>query len=44
MKTVKQEKIRCREYKDGGKAVEPHVVVGWKKIFVGPQTVLRWPD
>ncbi len=29
---------------DGGKAVEPHVVVGQKKVFVGPQTVLRWPD
>jgi hypothetical protein len=29
---------------DGGKAVEPHVVVGRKKIFIGPQTVLRWPE
>jgi hypothetical protein len=29
---------------DGGKAVEPHVVVGRKKIFIQPQTVLRWPE
>jgi len=29
---------------DGGTAVEPHVVVGRRKIFVGPQTVLRWPE
>jgi hypothetical protein len=29
---------------DGGKTVKPHVVVGRKKIFIGPQTVLRWPE
>ena len=29
---------------DGGKVVEPHVAVGSKKIFIGLQTVLRWPE
>jgi hypothetical protein len=29
---------------DGGKVVEPHVKVGQRRIFIGPQTVLRWPD
>jgi hypothetical protein len=29
---------------DGGEAVEPHVAVGRKKIFIGLQTVLRWPE
>lgn len=29
---------------DGGKAVEPHVVVGHRKIFIGPKTVMRWPE
>ena len=28
----------------GGKVVEPHVSVGRKKIFIGLQTVLRWPE
>jgi len=29
---------------DGGKAVKPYVAVGRKKIFIGLQTVLRWPE
>ena len=29
---------------DGGKVVEPHITVGQKRIFIGHQTVLRWPD
>lgn len=29
---------------DGGRTVEPHVQIGRdKRIFIGPQTVLRWP-
>ena len=28
---------------DGGKAVEPHVAVGSKKVFICVQTMLRWP-
>jgi len=30
---------------DGGKVVGPHITVGRsKKVFIGPQTVLRWPE
>ena len=29
---------------DGGKVVEPHVNGRTEENFVGPQTVLRWPD
>lgn len=29
---------------DGGKVVQPHVKAGQRRIFIGPQTVLRWPD
>ena len=29
---------------DGGKVVDPHVSVGNKKVFIGPHTVLRWPE
>ncbi len=30
---------------NGGKVIEPHITVGRsKKVFIGPQTVLRWPE
>lgn len=29
---------------DGGKAVQPYVKIGPKKVFIGPQTILRWPE
>jgi hypothetical protein len=37
-------KVRSELQGDGGKVVDPHVSVGNKKVFIGPHTVLRWPE
>ncbi len=38
-------KVTFRITGDGGRVVEPHIRVGRsKKVFIGPQTVLRRPE